>query len=154
MFKIVLPSFTATPESNAVFFNLSVADIGTEERIFSAEIRVMVETTDPQPPVPWHGRLFLYDRRSHSLIHSQVFQEGAANWCVFPAHALVKKWLFSPSLNHGIYFMLKSHDPDVNFVSLTVTADPKVPRNKRPLLVVQTYSNKVQGIEDIPSLMR
>ena len=153
--KDPLPSFTATPEhNNVVFVNLSVADIGTGESIVSAEIRVMIETTDPQPPLPWYGRLFLYDKFSHSLIHSQVFQGGAARRFVFPVRALVKRWLFSPSWNHGIYFRLKSHSPDANFVSLTVMAGLKAPRNHRPLLVVQTYSKKAQGIEDIPFLMR
>ena len=72
---------------------------------------------------------------------------------MFPARALVKRWIFSSHLNHGVYFKVKSHVPRVK-QSLLVDVNVKAPRNKRPLLIVETDNTKVQGIKDITSLMR
>ena len=142
-------SFSATPEHNGVFFNLSDSDIKIEEPILSAEMRVIVETTGPMPPRPWRERLVLYDGFSQRLIHSVVFQRGGARWVVFPVRCLVKRWLFSQNLNRGVLFMLKSHNLDVN-ASLTFRGEETGARlSNRPLLIVQTRSSQAQKKEII-----
>ena len=145
--------FTATTELNTVFFNLSASDIGSEERIVSAQIRALIKTTVPDSPLPQRKRLVLYDELSRTAVYSKAFQRGGTRWYVFPASALVKKWIFSPHLNHGVYFKMKSHVPRMK-QSLSVEVNVKAPRKKRPLLIVETDNTKVQGIRDITSLMR
>lgn len=152
-FTIEFLSFTATTKLNTVFFNLSASDIGTEERIVSVQIRALIKTTVPDSPLPQRGRLVLYDGLSRTAVYSKEFQGGGTRWYVFPARALVKRWIFSPHLNHGVYLKVKSHVPRVK-QSLLVDVNVKAPRNKRPLLIVETDDTKVQGIKDITSLMR
>lgn len=124
------------------------------ERILSAEIRVMTKTTGAQPPLPWYTRLVMFDLPSRRPIHSVPFQGGKARWFAFPvSRSLVDRWISSKRLIRRIHFKLLSHNPDTN-MSFKVTEDSDEARNKRPLLIVKTLPIKAKLFEDITSLIR
>lgn len=114
----------------------------------------MVNTTGPHPPLPWHEHLVVYDQHSHRPIHSLPFQRGGARWIMLPAGALVKRWLVSRRLSHGVYFRLISDNPHTETSVRAVTGDSTGARTNAPLLLVQTNSTKGQLSEEIASLTR
>lgn len=106
----------------------------------------MVKTTGrPQSPVLSSENLVLYDQLDQRPVQSVIIKGEGARLVVFPVLDLVKRWIHSPPLNHGVYIRLHSnHLEDED--SLQVMIDSRIDStseaqdNCRPLLVVETLS--------------
>ncbi|XP_078353169.1 protein decapentaplegic-like isoform X2 [Oculina patagonica] len=140
---------TRAPGNNGILFELNVSDILTNESILSAKVRVMVRTTSrPQAPVPAIGNLVLHDQLDQRPVQSVTIKGGGARLVVFPVLDLVKRWIHSPHLNHGVYIKLLSNrleDGDSLQVMIDSTGEA---RDSRPLLVVETQS-KPQKVDTL-----
>ncbi|KAL9980810.1 hypothetical protein ACROYT_G009448 [Oculina patagonica] len=116
-----------------VFFNLNVSNIRIDEPILSAQIRVMVEVVEsiaPQPPLPSSiDHLVLFDQFNQRPVQTVMIQEGGARVVVFPVLDLVKRWIHSPGLNHGVQLRLQSNHSRYKV---------SVKEDKKTLLVVKT----------------
>ncbi|XP_078375430.1 protein decapentaplegic-like [Oculina patagonica] len=131
----------ATPGNKGIFFNLDVSDIRSDESILSAKVRVMVKTTGrPQSPVLSSGNLVLYDQLDQRPVQSLALKGGGARLVAFPVLDLVKRWIHSPPLNHGVYIKLHSnHLEDEDSLQVMIDSTGEA-RDNRPLLVVETQS--------------
>ena len=108
----------------------------------------MIQNIGPQAPQLSRGNLVMYDQFNKWIVQSVMIQRGGARSFVFPVLPLVKRWIYLPRLNHGVYIMLHpDHPGDDNQGSINVKMDsPGAAIVNRPLLVVQTQS-KSQKVE-------
>ena len=110
----------------------------------------MVKTIGrPQPPLPSNGNLVLYDQLDRRPLQSVTIKGGGTTLVVFPVLDLVKRWIHSPRLNHGVYIRLHSNhlqDEESLKVMIDSTGEAK---DNRPLLVVETKS-KPQKVDTMP----
>lgn len=92
------------------------------------------------PTLLWSGHLVLFDHSDHKPVYSVKIQEGGVKSILFPARSLMKRWISSPHLNHGVYIRLQG-DLTMNEASLRVIFNAtSAGKDGRPLLMVRTLS--------------
>lgn len=133
--------YAGLPGNKGIFFNLSSSQIHTNKIVQSAEILVTVELRiGPIPPLFWSGHLILFDQFDCKPVYSVKIQGGGLKSISFPAHSLVKQWISSPHLNHGVYISLQG-DQAMDEASFGVIFnDTSAGEYGRPLLLVRTQS--------------
>ena len=136
---------------------MNTSDLRIDESILSAQIRVMVEMVESigsQPPVPWSGHyLVLFDQFNQRPVQKVIIQGGGAKLVVFPVLDLVKRWIHSPRLNHGVYIRLQSNYPEYEASVNVMVPSTGAATDNRPLLVVQTQT-KPQKVDALLTLAR
>ncbi|PFX24704.1 hypothetical protein AWC38_SpisGene10708 [Stylophora pistillata] len=139
------------PGHNGIFFNLNSSQVRTNKTIKSAEILVTVELHIGSIPTPlWSGHLVLFDHSDHKPVYSVKIQEGGVKSILFPARSLMKRWISSPHLNHGVYIRLQG-DQAMNEASLRVIFNAtSAGKDGRPLLMVRTLSKPMKEDTSFP----
>lgn len=105
----------------------------------------MVEAVGGPQSTSVVDHLVLLDQFTQRPVQTVMIQGGGARSVVFPVLDLVKKWIHSPRLNHGVYIRLQSNNPV--FVN-GMNASAGIERHNQPLLVVQTQT-KPQKVDKL-----
>lgn len=133
-------SFAVTPIINGVVYNVNLSNIRTDDPSSSAEIRVMAKHYGFQSSSLSSENLVLYNRNSKNFVQAVKIRSKGDIPSAFPVLALVKRWIHTPLVNHGVYLRLQPFNVENLVYHKRVTESTAERRNNRPLLVVKTQA--------------
>lgn len=133
-------SFAVTPIINGVVYNVNLSNIRTDDPSSSAEIRVMAKHYSFQSSSLSSENLVLDNRNSKNFVQAVKIRSKGDIPSAFPVLALVKRWIHTPLVNHGVYLRLQPFNVENLVYHKRVTESTAERRNNRPLLVVQTQA--------------